>query len=153
MLCVFEDLHWADPTTLEMLERLVGRIAGERVLLLITFRPDFTPPWRGRLHLDAISLNRLPRRQGAALAEAVAGGGALPAAVLQQIVARADGVPLFLEELTKAVLEGRRHAEPDATGTGRRAPRRWRYRRPCRTGSWHDSIAWRRPRRWRRSAP
>ena len=105
VLCVFEDLHWADPTTLELLDRLVGRIAGERVLLLLTFRPEFPPPWRGRPHATLISLNRLPRRQSAALAEAVAGGEALPDAVLQQIVARADGVPLFLEELTKAVLE------------------------------------------------
>ena len=105
VLCVFEDLHWADPTTLELLDRLVGRIVGERVLLLLTFRPEFSPPWRGRPHATLVSLNRLPRRQSAALAEAVAGGGALPDAVLQRIVARADGVPLFLEELTKAVLE------------------------------------------------
>ena len=83
VLCVFEDLHWADPTTLELLDRLVGRIPGERVLLLLTFRPEFPPPWRGRPHATLISLNRLPRRQSAALAEAVAGGRALPDAVLQ----------------------------------------------------------------------
>ena len=105
VLCLFEDLHWADPTTLELLDQLVGRISGERVLLLLTFRPEFSPPWRGRPHATLIALNRLPRRQSAALAEAVAGGRALPDAVLQQIVARADGVPLFVEELTKAVLE------------------------------------------------
>ena len=122
VLCVFEDLHWADPTTLELLDRLVGRIVGERVLLLLTFRPEFSPPWRGRPHATLISLNRLPRRQSAALAEAVAGGGALPDAVLQRIVARADGVPLFVEELTKAVLEAAGDTpEPDATGTGRQA--------------------------------
>ena len=105
VLCLFEDLHWADPTTLELLDQLVGRISGERVLLLLTFRPEFSPPWRGRPHATVIALNRLPRRQSAALAEVVAGGRALPDAVLQEIVARADGVPLFVEELTKAVLE------------------------------------------------
>ena len=123
VLCVFEDLHWADPTTLELLDRLVGRIVGERVLLLLTFRPEFSPPWRGRPHATLISLNRLPRRQSAALAEAVAGGGALPDAVLQQIVARADGVPLFLEELTKAVLEAAGDTpEPDANRHGSAGP-------------------------------
>ena len=155
VLCVFEDLHWADPTTLELLDQLVGRIVGERVLLLLTFRPDFSPPWRGRPHATLVSLNRLPRRQSAALAEAVAGGGALPDAVLQRIVARADGVPLFLEELTKAVLEAAGDTpEPDGepARAGRRS-RRWRYRRPSRTASWRAWIAWREPRRWRRSAP
>ena len=105
VLCLFEDLHWADPTTLELLDRLVGRISGERVLLLLTFRPEFSPPWRSRPHATLVSLNRLPRRQSVALVEALAGGEALPEAVLQRIVARADGVPLFVEELTKAVLE------------------------------------------------
>ena len=105
VLAVFEDLHWADPTTLELLDRLVGRIPGERVLLLLTSRPDFAPPWKGWPSATLISLNRLPRLQSAALAEAVAGGRALPDAALEQIVARADGVPLFVEELTKAVLE------------------------------------------------
>ena len=81
VLVLFEDLHWADPTTLELLDRLVGRIAGERVLLLLTFRSEFSPPWRGRPHATLISLNRLPRRQSAALAEAVAGTRALPDAV------------------------------------------------------------------------
>ena len=105
VLTVFEDLHWADPTTLELLDRLIGRIAGERVLVLLTSRPDFSPPWKGRPHATLISLNRLPRRQSAALAAAVAGEHGLPDTVLQEIVARADGVPLFIEELTKTVLE------------------------------------------------
>ena len=105
VLCLFEDVHWADPTTLELLDQLVGRISGERVLLLLTFRTEFSPPWRGRPHATVIALNRLPHRQSAALAEVVAGKRALPDAVLQEIVARADGVPLFVEELTKAVLE------------------------------------------------
>ena len=105
VLCLFEDLHWADPTTLELLDQLVVRLTSERVLLLLTFRPEFSPPWRGQPHATLIALNRLPRRQSGALAQAVAGGRALPDAVLQQIVARADGVPLFVEELTKVVLE------------------------------------------------
>ena len=105
VLTVFEDLHWADPTTLELLDRLIGRIAGERVLVLLTSRPDFSPPWKCRPHATLISLNRLPRRQSAALAAAVAGEHGLPDTVLHEIVARADGVPLFIEELTKTVVE------------------------------------------------
>ncbi len=120
VLSVFEDLHWADPTTLELLDRLVARIPGERVLLLLTFRPEFPPPWRGRPHATLVSLNRLPRRQSAALVGAVAGGVALPAAILQQIIARADGVPLFLEELTKTVLEAAN--EPLEPHADRRGP-------------------------------
>ena len=102
---MFEDLHWADPTTLELLDRLVGRIAGRAGAAAADLPPRIPPPWKGRPHATLISLNRLPRRQSAALAEAVAGGHALPDAALEQIVARADGVPLFVEELTKAVLE------------------------------------------------
>jgi predicted ATPase len=89
----------------------------------VTFRPDFSPPWCGRPHATLVSLNRLPRRQSVALAEAVAGGGALPDAVLQRIVARADGVPLFLEELTKAVLEAAGDTpEPDTNRHGPGGP-------------------------------
>src|SRR4051794_34237068 len=123
VLCVFEDLHWADPTTLELLGRLVGRIVGERGLLLLPSRPDFPPPWRGRPHATQVSLNRLPRRQSVALAEAVAGGRAVPDAVLQRIVPTADGVPLFLGELTKAVLEAASDTpELDATRHWPRGP-------------------------------
>jgi len=105
LLCLFEDMHWADPTTLELMDEFIGRIPAERVLLLLTFRPNFVPHWGGRPHVTQISLNRLARRQSAAMVEKVTVGKSLPAEVLDQIVAKTDGVPLFVEELTKTVLE------------------------------------------------
>ena len=104
-LTLFEDVHWADPTTLELLGRVVERVQRLPVLVLITFRPGFTPPWTGHGHVGALSLGRLGRRQGGAIVERLSGGKILPAEVLEQILARTDGVPLFVEELTKAVLE------------------------------------------------
>jgi class 3 adenylate cyclase/predicted ATPase len=105
VLCAFEDLHWADPSTLDVLDPVIERLGCERVLLLLTCRPEFAPPWRSRSRITAHSLSRLPRRQSAALAERVTGGKALPPEVLEEIVARTDGVPLFIEELTRTVLE------------------------------------------------
>jgi class 3 adenylate cyclase/predicted ATPase len=107
VLTVFEDAHWIDPTSLELLERLVDRTAELPALLVVTFRPEFAPPpgWAGRAHVTALPLGRLSRRRGAVLVERVTGGKALPAALLDQIVAKSDGVPLFVEELTKVVLE------------------------------------------------
>src|SRR5687767_4701680 len=105
VLDVFEDAHWSDPTSLELLGRSVDRVQRLPVLLVITFRPDFAPRWTGYPHVTLLTLNRLGRRQVVALAERVAGGKALPAEVLAQIVTKTDGVPLFVEELTKAVLE------------------------------------------------
>jgi class 3 adenylate cyclase/predicted ATPase len=105
VLALYEDVHWSDPTTLELLDLIVDRIPGSRVLVLITFRPEFRPPWIGFAHVSLLTLNRLNQRQVAAMAERVAGGKALPAEVLEQIVAKTDGVPLFVEELTKVVLE------------------------------------------------
>ena len=105
ILMVFEDVHWVDPTTQEVLELLVSRIARLPVLLLIAYRPEYVPRWSGEAHVTALSLNRLNRRLGAELADRVTGGKTLPAEVLEQIVAKTDGVPLFVEELTKAVLE------------------------------------------------
>ena len=105
LLVVVEDVHWADPTTLELLERLIDRMASERVLLLVTFRPEFAEQWHSRPHVTLISLNRLARRQTTELANWIAGGAALPDPVLNHILEKTDGVPLFVEELTKAVLE------------------------------------------------
>lgn len=105
VLCAFEDLHWADPSTLDVLDQVVDQIGAARVLLLMTGRPEFAPPWRGGSRITAHPLGRLTRRQSAALAERVTGGKALPPEVLEEIVARTDGVPLFVEELTKTVLE------------------------------------------------
>ena len=104
-LALYEDVHWSDPTTLELLELVVDRVEGLPVLALITFRPEFTPPWGGHAHVTALTLNRLGRRQGGAMVERVTGGKALPAEVAEQIVAKTDGVPLFVEELTKTVPE------------------------------------------------
>ena len=105
LLFVMEDLHWVDPSTLEFLTFLVDQGPTARILTLFTFRPDFSPPWTGRSHLTQVTLTRLPRRQAAELAGRVAQGKALPPEVIEQVVAKTDGVPLFVEELTKTVLE------------------------------------------------
>ena len=105
VLFVMEDLHWVDPTTLEFLSLLVDQGPTARILALWTFRPDFSPPWTGRSHLTQVTLPRLPRRQAAEMTDRVAHGKALPPEVVEQVVAKTDGVPLFVEELTKMVLE------------------------------------------------
>ena len=105
-LCILvEDAHWIDPTTLELLNLLIDRLNDRRVLLLITHRPEFTPPWGSPAHLTRLTMNRLNARACAGVIGDLAHGKALPEEVLRQIVAKADGVPLFVEELTKAVLE------------------------------------------------
>jgi predicted ATPase len=105
VLFVMEDLHWVDPSTLEFLTLLVDQGPTARILALFTCRPDFSPPWTGRAHLTQVTLSRLPRRQAAEMTGRVAHGKALPAEVVEQVVAKTDGVPLFVEELTKMVLE------------------------------------------------
>ena len=105
VLFVMEDLHWVDPSTLEFLSLLVDQGPTARILALLTFRPDFSPPWTGRSHLTQVTLPRLPRRQAAEMARRVAHSKTLPAEVMEQVVAKTDGVPLFVEELTKMVLE------------------------------------------------
>ncbi len=102
---IFEDAHWADPTSLELLTLTMERVPQLRALILITARPEFMPPWPGHAHVTTVSLTRLNRRNGAALVERVTAGKMLPAEVMDQILARTDGVPLFVEELTKTVLE------------------------------------------------
>ena len=105
MLFVMEDIHWVDPTTLEFLTFLVDQGPTARILALFTFRPDFSPPWTGRAHCTQVTLPRLPRQQVTEMTDRVAHGKPLPAEVVEQIVAKTDGVPLFVEELTKMVLE------------------------------------------------
>src|SRR5262249_39494307 len=105
VLFVMEDLHWVDPTTLEFLHLLVDQGPTARILALWTFRPDFSPPWVGRSHLTQMTLHRLPQQQAAEMADRVAHSKALPPEVVEQVVAKTDGVPLFVEELTKMVLE------------------------------------------------
>ncbi len=114
VLMVFEDAHWIDPTSQELLDLIVERVRELPVLVLITFRPEYTPPWVGQAQVTALTLNRLGRRQSAAMVANVAGAGALPQAVREEVAARTEGVPLFVEELTKAVLEAGPCA-PDST--------------------------------------
>lgn len=105
MLVVVEDVHWIDPSSLELLGLLIERMARLRMLLVVSARPEFAPPWPSHAHVTSLTLSRLNRSEAAALARETAGGRQLPDAVLDQILGRADGVPLFIEELTKAVLE------------------------------------------------
>ena len=104
VLLVFEDIQWVDPTSLELIQLTIDRIRSLPILVVVTFRHEFIPPWPGQTHITPLSLNRLSRRQAALVVEQVAGGRHMPQEVLDQILARADGVPLFLEELTKTVL-------------------------------------------------
>jgi class 3 adenylate cyclase/predicted ATPase len=105
LLLIVEDLHWVDPSTLEFLSLLVEQGPTARILTLCTFRPHFSPPWPPRAHIAQLTLTRLPRLQVGRMVTAVAGGKALPAEVVQQLVTKSDGVPLFVEEMTKLVLE------------------------------------------------
>jgi predicted ATPase len=105
VLMVWEDVHWSDPTTRESLDLLIDRVPTLRVLVIITFRPEFAPPWIGRPHVTILTLNRLPPRQRAEMIAYVTGGKTLPREIADQIADRTDGVPLFIEELTKTVVE------------------------------------------------
>jgi predicted ATPase len=104
VLLVLEDAHWLDPTSHELFDLVVQRLQRLPLLLVVTFRPELRPTWAGQPHATLLTLTRLGSRQALAIAERVA-GGRLSTAVAEQIVARTDGVPLFVEELTKAVLE------------------------------------------------
>jgi class 3 adenylate cyclase/predicted ATPase len=105
VIVVFEDAHWIDPTSRELLDLTIQRIGSLPVLLIVTFRPEFQPVWTGQPRVTMLSLNRLDRHDRTALVEHIAGGETLPNEVIAQIAERTDGVPLFVEELTKSVLE------------------------------------------------
>jgi class 3 adenylate cyclase/predicted ATPase len=105
VVMVIEDAHWIDPTSRELLDLTVERVRSLPALLVVTFRPEFQPPWTGQPQVTMLALNRLDRRDRTALVEQIAGGKGLPDEVVAQIVDRTDGVPLFVEELTKSVLE------------------------------------------------
>ncbi len=105
VLFVVEDLHWVDPTTLELLTLVIDEIGDTRILALFTCRPDFSPPWKGNPAVTTLDIDRLSRDEVAELARLVAGDKTLPEEVLAQVVAKTDGVPLFVEELTKMLLE------------------------------------------------
>src|ERR1700730_4383527 len=105
VVMVFEDAHWIDPPSRELLDLIVERVRSLPVLLIVTFRPEFQMPWTGQPQVTMLTLNRLDRRDRTALAEQIAGDKALPGEVVDQIVDRTDGVPLFVEELTKSIIE------------------------------------------------
>src|SRR5271169_7184520 len=103
MIC--EDAHWIDPTSLEAFGRAIDRITTLCGLLIITYRPEFEPPWIGRPHVTALTVNRLGQHEIAAMIDSVSGNKSLPPSVRQDIIERTDGIPLFVEQITKAVLE------------------------------------------------
>ena len=105
VLMVFEDAHWIDPTSRELLDLIVDQVRRLPVLLVVTFRPEFLPPWAGSSHVMSLMLNRLSERDGEALVQKLTGNAGITAEIVAEIVERTDGVPLFVEELTKAVLE------------------------------------------------
>jgi predicted ATPase len=119
VLMVFEDAHWVDPTSHELLDLTIESVRNLPVLLIVTYRPEFQPPWTGQPKVTMLTLNRLDRHDRTVLVEQVAGGEALPDEVVDQIVDRTDGVPLFIEELTKSVLES--------------GVPWWEFRPPCTT--------------------
>jgi|EndMetStandDraft_7_1072992.scaffolds.fasta_scaffold01367_6 class 3 adenylate cyclase/predicted ATPase len=112
LLVIFEDAHWADPTSLELFAHTVDLAARHRLLILVTFRPEFIPPSIGRPHVTELTLNRLTPRDIDLLIEGVAGSRSLPAGIREDIIERTDGIPLFAEEMTKAVLDA--EGESDA---------------------------------------
>ena len=120
VLMIFEDAHWTDPTSLEAFGRTVDRIKTLPVLLIVTFRPEFAAPWAGRSHVTSLALNRLGEREAAAIIAGLVGNKELPADVMADIVERTDGIPLFVEEMTKAVLEA--ESEGKALGTAAAVP-------------------------------
>jgi DNA-binding SARP family transcriptional activator/class 3 adenylate cyclase len=106
VLIVFEDVHWIDPTSLDLLDRTIARVADLPALLVVTFRPELQPTWVDQPHVTMLSLSCLGRRESAGIIVGIAKGKALPEPLIEQVVARADGVPLFIEELTSTLLEG-----------------------------------------------
>ena len=123
VVAVFEDVHWIDPTSRELLDLTIERVRSLPVLLIFTFRPEFEPPWAGQPRVSMLTLNRLDRRDRTLLVERIAGGKALPDDVVAQIADRTDGVPLFVEELTRSILEsGLLREEPDGYVLDRTLP-------------------------------
>jgi class 3 adenylate cyclase/predicted ATPase len=115
VLMICEDAHWIDPTSLEVLDRVVDRIATHRVLLILTFRSEFRPPWIERPHLTALTINRLTERDVEVMLDHLIGEKLIPTRIRQDIIERTDGIPLFVEEMTKAVLEAGGEAEAQQT--------------------------------------
>jgi class 3 adenylate cyclase len=145
---VFEDIHWADPSTLEFLDLLIAKIEAHRILLIATFRPEFQPTWVGLANVTLLTVSRLARVQQRRLIEAVAGSSdLLPLEVMDEIAERTDGVPLFLEELrSKQQAAAMRSPGP--------LQKHHPFPLPCMPRSWHGLIGWvRLPGRWHKRAP
>jgi class 3 adenylate cyclase len=121
-LMIVEDAHWVDPTSLEVFGRTVDQIKTLPVLLIVTFRPEFDAPWAGRSHVTTLALNRLGEREAAAIIARIVGNKDLPADVTAEIVERTDGIPLFVEEITKAVLEAGSEDEARQTAAAMPSP-------------------------------
>ena len=102
---VVEDLHWADPATLTWLNLMIAQVPTTRLLLLLTYRPEFQPPWQAQSHLTRLTLDRLTKSQIEDMIVRVADGNTLPEAIVKELVTKTDGVPLFVEEMTRMVLE------------------------------------------------
>jgi predicted ATPase len=115
VLMIMEDAHWVDPTSLEVFGRTVDQIKTLPVLLIVTFRPEFSAPWVGKSHVTTMTLNRLGEREAVVIIAQVVGKNTLPAHVMAEIVERTDGIPLFVEEITKAVLEAQGEGEARRT--------------------------------------
>ena len=115
VLMIFEDVHWIDPTSLEALGRTVARIRTLTALLIVTYRPEFAPPWIGQPHVTALTINRLGDWEIAAMIDRVTGNKPLPASIRLDIIERTDGIPLFVEEMTKAVLEAESQGDAQQT--------------------------------------
>ena len=122
VLMIVEDAHWVDPTSLEVFGRTVDQIKTLPVLLIVTFRPEFDAPWAGRSHVTSLALNRLGEREAAAIIARIVGNKDLPADVTAEIVERTDGIPLFVEEMTKAVLEAESEDEARQTAAAMPSP-------------------------------
>ena len=115
VLIILEDAHCADPSSLELFGRLVDKVDALRVLLFVTFRPEFAAPWIGRPYVTALTINRLAPREVKTLIDRIMGSQQLPENIKEDIFERTDGIPLFVEEMTKAVLEA------ETTGEATRA--------------------------------
>ena len=105
VLVLFEDAHWIDPTSIELIDKTIRRVVDLPVMIIVTYRPEFTPPWLDLGHVTTLNLNHLERSQVVALVRNTAGGKTLPGAIVEQIAAKSQGVPLFIEEITRAILE------------------------------------------------
>ncbi len=142
VLMIFEDAHWVDPTSLEAFARTMDRLRTLPVLLIVTFRPEFEPPWIGRPHVTALTINRLAQREIDALIDSVLGNKLIPANIRLDIVERTDGIPLFVEEMTKAGLEAESQSAAEHTvrvvpPPGLAVPKACRRMRPtCSSMPW-----------------